>query len=228
MVFLLIINCLLLEIFIKNNINTNCKEVKTDTSTKSEIKPWEANVKDYDNFVFLGDSITEQYPIEEMYGLNIPIINSGISGFKTTDILKEMDNLVYKYNPSKVFILIGTNDLRYSDDEEDEDEIIKNIEEIVESIQDKRPKAKIYVQSIYPVNKNMKINNTQERNNEEIKYVNAEVEKYCKKNNITYIDMFDLLTDGNGDFEERYSKDGLHVSTLGYIVITKKLMEYMN
>ena len=77
------------------------------SSTKKEKK------KDYskENIVFLGDSITDWCPFDALYDKDIPIINSGRAGYRTFSILEEMDDLVYKYNPTKVFILIGTNDL---------------------------------------------------------------------------------------------------------------------
>ena len=71
-----------------------------------------------ENIVFLGDSITDWYPFEEMYSNDIPIVNSGIAGYETKDILNRMDDLVYKFNPTKVFILIGTNDIKYEEDDE--------------------------------------------------------------------------------------------------------------
>ena len=72
--------------------------------------PYEVVYESDDNFLFLGDSITDFYPLEEYYD-NLPVVNSGISGNKTTDILNDMETRVYQYNPTKVFLLIGTNDL---------------------------------------------------------------------------------------------------------------------
>ena len=60
-----------------------------------------------------------------------------------------MDEKVYIYNPSKVFILIGTNDF----DEErhgkfDEDTTIDNIKSIIEGIKENRRFAEIYIESV--------------------------------------------------------------------------------
>ena len=65
---------------------------------------------DYTNYLFLGDSITDFYDLDKYYE-GLPVVNSGISGNTTEDILNDMKNRVYNYNPSKVFLLIGTNDL---------------------------------------------------------------------------------------------------------------------
>lgn len=179
----------------------------------------------YENIVFLGDSITDWYPFEEMYDSNIPIINSGIAGYETTDILNNLDKMVYQYNPTKVFILIGTNDLKYSDD--NEKEVVENIEEIIEKIKSNRPNTKIYLESILPINREIKYHAAEERYNDEIKEVNSKLKKYCSKNNVAYIDMYDEFSDNNGDFDEKYTKDGLHPSEKGYIKMTSILLKYI-
>ena len=229
LIILLIVNIYILYDIDKNGGNSKSKSLQTKQITEQKvILDWEATIKKNDNFVFLGDSIIDWYPISEMYDKAIPIINSGIAGYETHDILDRMDEMVYRYNPTKVFLLIGTNDLKYKDNKDDEEEVAKNIEKIITQIKENRPKAKIYVQSIYPVNREMKNNASEERYNEEIKEVNKKVESYCKDNDITYINMYDLLKDDNDNFNETYTNDGLHPNTLGYITITKKLMQYMN
>ena len=66
-----------------------------------------------------------------------------------------------------------------------------------------------------------------ERNNEVIQKINSNIEEYCKKEKITYINMYDELTDADGNFAEKYTYDGLHPSTLGFAKITKVLMPYI-
>ena len=48
-----------------------------------------------------------------------------------------------------------------------------------------------------------------------------------KKDNCTYIDMYDLLTDDDGNFSKDYTDDGLHPNDDGYEVITKELKKYI-
>ena len=185
----------------------------------------EKNDLKYENIVFLGDSITDWYPFEEMYDSNIPIVNSGIAGYETTDILNRLDEMVYQYNPTKVFILIGTNDLKYSDD--DEEKVVENIKKIIEEIKENRSKTEIYIESIFPINREMKYHAAEERYNDEIKEVNNELKKYCSKNKVTYIDMYNEFSDDNGNFDEEYTKDGLHPSEKGYIKMTSILLKYI-
>ena len=204
----------------KNNI-VNAKS----SQTIEKNKPAE-ELKEKENIVFLGDSITEIYPINKIYG-DLPIIKSGVSGYKTEDILKRMDSMVYRYNPTKVILLIGTNDISKDISEENLNKTQKNIEKIINGIKKNRKNAKIYIESIYPVNRNMKIEMVSERTNEAIKQLNKKIKKYCKEENITYINMYDELLDSDGNFDSELTYDGLHPSSLGYAKITRILLPYI-
>ena len=77
-----------------------------------------------DNYLFLGDSLTDYFDLET-YFPGKPVVNSGIAGNTTDQILESMKTRVYDYNPSKVFLLIGTNDLR---DGKAQEAVVQNVE----------------------------------------------------------------------------------------------------
>lgn len=190
----------------------------------SDKKDTYGNTMKKENIVFLGDSIVDWYPIDEIFG-NMPIVKSGIAGYKTTDILSRMDSMVYQYNPTQVYLLIGTNDLNMED--MDKDNVVKNIQKIFKEIKKHRKNTKLYYQSIYPVNKSAPNSSAQNRSNEDIKYVNLKMKEFCDENNIVYIDMYDELADDDGNYDLEYSKDGLHPNNLGYARISRVLLKYM-
>lgn len=209
-------------------IEENIKKVKEQSSIKTTEtnQPFKMKLEKNENIVFFGDSITEIYPLEDIYD-NYQIINSGISGYKTTDLLEKMDKMLYQYNPTKVILLIGTNDIMKDASEEKQEETVNNIKKIVNEIKKNRPMAKLYVESLYPVNRNMKKDMVAERTNEAIQNINKNIEIFCNKKKISYINMYDELTDSDGNFDEKYTYDGLHPSTLGFAKITKVLMPYI-
>lgn len=172
-----------------------------------------------DNFVFLGDSITNGYNLDKYYP-EYPTVKSGVNGYKTQDILNNMNNMVYIYNPSKVFLLIGINDIHAGKSKE---YIINNIEKIIDNIKENRKNAKIYVESIYPVNSKIRNNSKNDFTIE----VNKAIKKLCKEKNIVYINIHDLLIDNNGDLKKKYTTDGLHLSEDGYKVVTKEITKYL-
>lgn len=215
-IFILVISIVVGSIYIVNEKKSN--QLKN---------PYDIKTSPGDNFVFLGDSITEYYPLDEFYD-NLPTINSGRSGWVTDQILDNIDSLVYIYNPTKVFLLIGTNDIEQGKSIND---IVNNIEKITKKIEKKRPKTKIYIESIYPINNtnSEKINHGMvgSRKNSTIKKINKEIKDYCNENDYTYIDVYNNLTDKNGNLKLEYTEEGLHLSSLGYIKVTKILYSYL-
>ena len=176
-----------------------------------------------ENYLFLGDSITYRYDLDK-YFPNIPIVNSGIDGNTASDILKNMEKRVYQYNPTVIFLLIGTNQL---DGKQTDDEIVGEIQEIVEQIHDNRPYASIYIESIYPVNSNIKNNDVKWRTNSRIMDINAKLKDYSMTHNVFYIDIYSSLIDDDGNLKKEYTLDGLHLSENGYDVVTSILNKYI-
>lgn len=202
-----------------DSLNTTIEENKKDYEKEIE------SLKDeYTNYLFLGDSITDFYDLDKYYK-GLPIVNSGISGNTTDDILDDMKARVYDYNPSKVFLLIGTNDLIH---DSSVDDIASNIEKIVNEINSNKPQAEIYVEGVYPVNDNLDGDMVDVRNNDDIMDINEKIKKYCDDNDYTYINMYDKLLDDDGNFNEEYTDDGLHPNGKGYEVITEELKKYLD
>ena len=191
----------------------------------SRVERLERYTYNKESIVFLGDSITSRGDLNK-YFPNYNVYNSGIAGNMTKDILDNMENRVFVYNPTKVFILIGTNDLVYSG--LDNDGIKNNIEEIINKIYEKNSNTKIYLESIYPVNNSLNKEIVETRTNDNIKDLNNKIEKICNNNKCTYINMYDNLTDKNGNMKRIYTVDGLHLNKIGYKVVASKLTKYLN
>ena len=178
------------------------------------------------NYVFLGDSITALYDLNKYYD-GLPVVNSGISGETTDDIVNNLQDRVYKYNPSKVIILIGINDIEKKITKE---KTIENINKIVTQIKDNKPDCEIYLESIYPINNSNeeKINHSMVgiRTNDQVKSLNEELVKLSKKEKINYVDLYDKLLDKNGNLKIEYTKEGLHMSDKGYEKVCIKSIIY--
>ena len=220
MLLILIIIFLLISLFL-NKSKTVTKVVKEEIRTEKKFE-----IDKNQNIVFLGDSIIEIYPLNEIF-TELPVVNSGVSGYQTTDILNNINNMVYRYNPTSVIIEIGTNDIAEDTSKEKQKEVVENVKKIVKNINENRPKAKIYIQSLYPVNRNMNRKMVANRTNEAIININTSIKQFCEKSNATYINMHDYLVDGEGNFAEEYTYDGLHPSELGYAKITRILLPYI-
>ena len=65
------------------------------------------------------------------------------------------------------------------------------------------------------------------RTNKKIKYINKKLKKYCKNKDYTYINVYDELTDEDGNLALKYTEEGLHLNETGYIKVTKTLYKYL-
>ena len=210
-----------------NIINLKNNNEKQKQKYFENRKIFQEILKNKENIVFLGDSITFQYDLKKYYK-NYNVVNSGVDGNRIEDILDDLDNRVYNYNPSKVFILIGTNNLAV---DENDDEIIKKIEELLIRIKENKKYTDLYFESILPINntEDEKIDKIMvgNRNNERIKFINQQIEIFCDKNEIVYIDLYAKLIDKNDNLDILYTKEGLHISEDGYDIITKEIKKYL-
>ena len=224
-----IISCSLVYYF---SVKEKEKKEQEQIETKKKMEEEKRTIEEKDkikkeNIIFLGDSITEGYDLEKYYP-DMPVINSGVSGYCTDDIIKNLKEFVYIYNPTKVVLLIGTNDIRFKD--YGNTGIVNNIKTIIKEIRKNRPYATIYVESIYPINKVAKDNKINlemiaNRENNTIIEINELIKELCDKEDVEYIDLHKELVDEEGNFKINYTRDGLHVSEEGYEIITKKIKD---
>ncbi len=217
LLLLLVLVCVILVIFIIyhfSNFDHNDIKVIEKESTK------EITVVD-DNYVFLGDSITAQYDLGEYFS-DVPIVNSGKVDSTTGDILDKLDELVYQYNPSIVFISLGIDDLK---NDISNTELTENVREIINNIKDNRPYCKIYLQSIYPVDDSD--DSTLDIDNELISELNKELVSISKEEDIIYIDLYSKLLSNDVYLQYNDKSKKIYVPEEGYELVTEMLNEYI-
>lgn len=169
--------------------------------------------------VFLGDSITDGSEWNELF--NQPdLINRGISGDTTEGVLHRIDHIC-ALKPSKIFILIGTNDLGKGNSIR---KIINNYDQIIRTIKQYSPQTKLFVQSVFPVNE--KILHSK-RTNQDIILLNKKLEKLANVNQVNYIDVHSALLSKQHQLHPHFSYDGLHLNGLGYLQWKKVLERYI-
>lgn len=211
----------------KNNLeNKKCEVIISEKTIESEEK--EPPVEKHEQYLFLGDSLFEQYKTYD-YFKDYDIINTGISGITALEMLDSLDERLYQYNPTTIFVLLGTNDLYM---EYTEDETLLHLENLIAEIHKNRPELTINVLSLLPINTtdNSKINKyvNINRSNEKINYINEKLKNYCEENSYTFINVHDVLLDNDGNLNIEYTLEGLHLTDLGYHHLTMELLKYMH
>lgn len=206
---------------------TECEEIKNEDKNNTEIKDDKVDDVKKEKYVFLGDSIFEQY-MTSYFFKGYDTVNSGVSGITALKTLERLDSGLYEYNPTTIFILLGTNDLYFGYTEEETFEHLKNL---INKIHEDKPEIVINVLSLLPINvsDDPKINKSvnENRSNEKINKVNEYLKDFCDSKNINYINVHDILLDEKGELDWNYTREGLHITDLGYHPITMELLKYM-
>lgn len=164
------------------------------------------------DIIFLGNSITNGGEWAELLG-NPHAKNRGISGDTTQGVLDRL-NTITKGKPSKIFLLIGTNDLSRG---KSVDEVAKNVAKIVECVKRESPATKLYVQSVFPVNPKFNKFLGHMNRQKDIAALNAKIKAVAARHGVTYIDVYkSLVTPSTDVMNPKYTNDGLHLLGKGY------------
>lgn len=177
--------------------------------------------KTAETILFIGDSITEQFPVHQ-YFKEYKTINKGVYDERSARTLERTRSFSKTYEPDYAVLLIGTNDL-YS--QYAFETILENICGITEELSSIKSVRYVFVQSIYPINTELR-GGLPMQNNKSISEFNLLLEETIKQyKKAVYVDMYSQLIDENGMLNIEYTPDGLHISARGYEVITSHLTE---
>ena len=170
---------------------------------------------EFENSVFIGDSITEGFAVNEILPKEWVIAGAGATAGFTYD---DLGALVAK-KPDKVFIMLGSDDLLMPVD--DPKELFRNdLTKLVNKIKEELPGCKIYLQSITPV--------TQEALKQEPRYermgeYNELLQELAGKLSVNYVDIGAVVKENPALFAE----DGVHFQKEFYQLWLKKLSELL-
>lgn len=199
-----------------NNLLENVFHIKPQVRVKVEEK--EVKTMDY-NYLFIGDYHTDGLDFDGFYKPYVKISNDD---YTTSIILDDLRDYIYVYNPTHVFIELGSNELT---DENSISEIVNNLKRIVRGIQNNRSLANIYVESLYPINDTIDEFNS-DLSIELIKKANIEIKSMCKSLDVNYIDMYDELIEDDL-LKEEYTDDGIKLNSDGYKKVFKIINRYI-
>ena len=183
------------------------------------------SIKDPD-VLFLGDSIVEYFPLYELLKTPKTVINRGIRGYRSDLLLEYLDSLLFGQAVDKIFLLIGTNDIGK---EIPQQETVKNVESIIQTIARNYPLAEICLLSVLPVNESPTYKKRVHlRSNRKIQSLNHVYEKLASAYmNVTFVNVYDNLLDETGQLKEAFTTDGLHLTVAGYQALAERIAEQL-
>lgn len=194
-------------------ISANGQENFRSTYYEQRRTLFENLPNDKREIIFLGNSITDGGEWTELFN-NKRIKNRGISGDTTEGVLFRL-NEVTGSRPSKIFLLIGINDLARGITKET---VFDNICRIVREIENQSPKTSIYLQSILPVNPEFGKFERHCSKTEDIIWMNRKLHDFCSQSTCNYVDLFSGFKNTENNYmNPAYTNDGLHLTGRGYL-----------
>ncbi len=183
--------------------------------------------------LFTGSSLMEQFPITEFcLNENLPIAyNRGIGGYTTDEFLAAIDVMLLEPQPKKLFINIGTNDIRdWPDGEDWFAHLSRNVRKICGVIRERLPETEVFMMAYYPVNEEVmkKVNPVPPvRTNERIRKANRMVADLAEEFGFRCIDVNDGLRDEEGALQAEHTADGIHFDAAAYRTVFDRLKQYL-
>lgn len=176
--------------------------------------------------IFAGDSIVEYFPLQELLTTRKTVVNRGIRGYQSSQLLEHRALHFFGKNLEMIFLLIGTNDLGK---EVPLEETLANLEQLFYLLQHEYPLVEIKLLSILPVYESEETRGTlYTRSNSEIQKMNHAYEQLAQRFlQVEYVDVTGKLRDEQGQLREGFTTDGLHLTVAGYANLAQILQSYL-
>lgn len=155
-----------------------------------------------DTVVFVGDSLTQGGDWAAWFP-ELTVVNLGVEGRTTEDILERVDEVVAT-DPDEIVLLIGTNDLGMRRNVES---MVRNIQSILVDLRRELPGSRMLVQSIMPRGREFA---------ERIREANIHLRQFSATVHAQFLDLWPTMALDDGELNPAYSGDRLHLNAAGY------------
>ncbi|MEO6882841.1 MAG: GDSL-type esterase/lipase family protein [Bacteroidia bacterium] len=171
--------------------------------------------------VFFGDSMTENF---KYLPDTSSVVNMGISGDFTEGLIKRIDNVI-RFQPDKLFIMIGINDIV---EKVPLSEIENNYIKILDLLKTDCPQTKIFIQSTLPTFGLKSLLSSSKIINLKVEKLNTFLLLESKKRNITLINLYPFFVTSNNELNPDLTTDGVHLNKKGYEIWLTQIKPYFN
>lgn len=166
--------------------------------------------------VFLGDSITEQFPTDEAFaGKNV--INRGIGGDQVGGVIERLDVCVEQLEPKRVYLMISINNFAWSSGV-DMEALAAEYGELLKEIRTVAPDTELIVLSVLPLGAG------REGTNPQVIWMNEKIQAMVAQQGLEFVNLHPFFCDENGLLRAEYTTDGCHLTLKGYLVWLEHLL----
>ena len=183
----------------------------------------------FEDAVFLGDSRTEGFHLysgletgQYLFATGATVESVFSKATQETEqgkvsMLDALDGLEF----SKLYIMLGVNELGWPKTEQFHDQYAKLIDRVRES----HPDARIALQSILPISAKQEAKGSYV-NNGRISEFNAIIVQLAEEKDCTYLDVASAVTGEDGCLRAEETTDGIHLNTKGCVRWLEYLKEH--
>ena len=170
--------------------------------------------------VFTGSSSVRMWKNLQEQFPEVPIINSAFGGSKADQLLLHLDKTVLRFEPSKVFIYEGDNDINAGESPE---EILEEAAMLRQMIAQQLPGVPVVFISPKPSVARWQLK-------EQYEALNAGLQKLAAETEDTeYADVWAAMLDENGEvYTDIFIEDNLHMNEKGYAIWREVLAPYIS
>lgn len=169
--------------------------------------------------VFTGSSSIRLWKTLESDFPKSKIINTGFGGSQTDDLLQNLDELVINFEPKKIFIYVGENDINAGKPVR---QVLSEYAVLMERVNTKFPETEFFFIGTKPSPSRWEKRGQMMALNEEVKRLAQNKEK------VTYIDVWTPMLDKTGNpKEDLFVEDRLHMNAKGYKIWKKAVKPHL-
>lgn len=175
----------------------------------------EQQAKGAPQVVFLGDSITENWIYADPALFTDQVIDRGISGQTSSQILLRFYPDVVALRPQVVHIMAGTNDILQNTGPVEDDDIVNNISAMIDIAQVNH--INVVLASILPIS--VRSWQPDLKPAQRLIQLNARLKSLAAARGVLFIDYFTVLKDSAGGLDADLGNDGVHPNRAGYALM---------
>lgn len=171
-----------------------------------------------ETIVFTGSSSVRFWHDVENRFPKYQIVNSGFGGSRASDLLIHSEELILRFNPKKVFIYEGDNDIS---DRIKSKVILENMMKIIHRIKEKNPLTQIVLIAAKPSISRWNLKGKYKR-------LNRKFKKLASKDKlIHFANVWHPMLEGKKVKQDIFIEDGLHMNSKGYDIWYSVLKPFM-
>lgn len=212
------VKCARLQYYIDTQHQNKYTELWGQRATIFEALPVDTN-----DIVMLGNSLTHGCEWHELLGMP-NVLNRGIIGDVIQGIRLRVDPILDGH-PKKIFLLSGVNDVSHN---LSADSIANAMGELIDYIRTRSPQTRLYVQSMLPINNSFGRYKNLKDKEQVIRDANALIAAMAQDKGFTWINLYPVVADKDGNLRTDLTNDGLHLLAPGYRIWVDIIRPYIN